>query len=169
MAEQDEFRRITDFYHHLTDGMRSAEYDAGWIKGVYPTEKLIRDSISENELFIAVSDDGVVGAMILNHDHADGYEDTRWKTDAKRNEVMVIHALGISQACQRRGIAKQMVAYAIDLSRREGMKAVRLDVLGMNLPAQRLYSALGFSYIGTMKLFYENTGSTDFMLYEIVL
>ena len=46
------------------------------------------------------------------------------------------------------------------------MKAVRLDVLKGNVPAERLYKGMGFHYVSTVKLFYEDTGRVDFELYE---
>ena len=48
-------------------------------------------------------------------------------------------------------------------------RAITLALLGGNLPAQRLYEGLGFAYMGTVPLFYEDTGWTDFLLYEYVL
>ena len=42
-------------------------------------------------------------------------------------------------------------------------------MLGGNLPAEKLYTAAGFQYRGTIKLFYEDTGLTDFLLYELPL
>lgn len=51
----------------------------------------------------------------------------------------------------------------------QNIKAIRLDVLGGNIPASKLYESMGFKYIETLKLFYEDTGLTDFLLYELVL
>ena len=59
-----------------------------------------------------------------------------------------------------------MVQYAIRLARETGNKAVRLDMLKGNLPAQHLYDGLGFHYVDSLKLYYENTGRTDFDFYE---
>ena len=49
------------------------------------------------------------------------------------------------------------------------MKAVRLDVLEGNVPAERLYSGLGFSCVGMVPMFYEDTGWKNFKAYEYVL
>ena len=48
-------------------------------------------------------------------------------------------------------------------------KAIRLDVLAANVSAQRFYLSRGFEYCGTVKLFYEDTGLTEFLLYEYIL
>jgi ribosomal protein S18 acetylase RimI-like enzyme len=62
-----------------------------------------------------------------------------------------------------------MVRFAIETARAAGMKAIRLDVLKGNVPAERLYPAMGFTYVDTIKLFYEDTGRVDFELFELVL
>jgi len=168
-AITEEFDKTMGFYYHLIDSMQGAEYKPGWEKGVYPTEKFIQDSIKNAEMFIGINDNNIVSAMVMNHDYADGYENVMWQTNAKKDEITVIHALGISSAYQGQGIAKQMVVYAVQNSKDKKMKSIRLDVLGTNLPAQRLYTAMGFRYIDTVKLFYEDTGLTDFLLYELPL
>ena len=68
-----------------------------------------------------------------------------------------------------KGYAKELVRYALNLGRETGMKAVRLDVLEGNVPAERLYSGLGFSCVGMVPMFYEDTGWKNFKAYEYVL
>jgi ribosomal protein S18 acetylase RimI-like enzyme len=41
------------------------------------------------------------------------------------------------------GLAREMVQYAIDLAKRNGKRAIRLDVLRGNLPAEKMYTSLG--------------------------
>jgi len=62
-----------------------------------------------------------------------------------------------------------MVEYAIENCKNNGIKAIRLDVLASNRPAQKLYTTMGFICMNTIQLFYEDTGLTDFLLYELVL
>ena len=50
----------------------------------------------------------------------------------------------------------------------EGMKELVEELKG-NVPAERLYPAMGFTYVDTIKLFYEDTGRVDFELFELVL
>jgi len=165
----NDFENVMQFYYDLIESMQSAEFRPGWKKDIYPTRQFIRDSIVKNELFIAIIDDSIVGSMIMNHDYADGYSKIKWKITVEKNEIMVIHALGISQYYQGKGIAKKMVEYAIENCKNSGIKAIRLDVLASNKPAQKLYTAMGFIYMNTIQLFYEDTGLTDFLLYELVL
>ena len=90
-------------------------------------------------------------------------------SDALRSEFMVIHMLGVHNDFAGRGVAKEMVRFAIETAKAAGMKAIRLDVLEGNVPAERLYASLGFIYVDTIKLFYEDTGRVDFKLFELDL
>ena len=75
--------------------------------------------------------------------------------------------LGVHSDFAGQGLAKEMVRFAIGTAKTAGMKAIRLDVLKGNVPAERLYEDLGFIYVDTLKLFYEDTGRVDFELYEL--
>ena len=45
-----------------------------------------------------------------------------------------------------------MVAQSIEIARKGGYQALRLDVVPENIPAERLYEKLGFSFAGTKDL-----------------
>ena len=62
-----------------------------------------------------------------------------------------------------------IVSHAISAAKATGQKAVRVDVLKGNLPAVKLYESLGFKFIGEVELFYEDTGLTEFLLYEYLI
>ena len=81
----------------------------------------------------------------------------------------MIHALGIMPTSHGKGLGKQLVQEAIFAARKSNQKAIRLDVLSGNLPAMKLYEHMGFIYKQTLQLFYEDTGLTDFLLYELIL
>ena len=51
-----------------------------------------------------------------------------------------------------------MMREIISLAKKSERKAIRLDALATNIPAQRLYEKLGFVYRGKQNLFAENTG-----------
>ena len=168
-AKMEEYEKVIQFYCELIDSMQGIEFKPVWKMGVYPTEQLLRDSIEEGALFIAYMENNIAGAMILNHNCADEYKNIKWKIGAKNEEIMVIHLLAVSLSYQRKGIAKQMISNAIEICKRNSIKAIRLDILSTNLPAEKLYSSMGFQYIDSLKLFYEDTGLADFKLYELVL
>ena len=168
-ATREEYHEIIQFYCDLMDDMKDAEHKTAWKIGVYPTEQLFRDAIDKHTLYIANMGSVLVGAMILNHECAAEYAKAKWITEAKKEEVMVVHLLAVSLAYQRKGIAKQMLKYAVEICKKDSVKAIRLDILDDNSPAEKLYQSMGFHHAGTIKLFYEDTGLTDFNLYELVI
>ena len=168
-AKISELNDVMQYYYDITDDMKGSEFKPGWEKDVYPTREAVQNAIQNDELFIAVIDKTVVASMILNHECTDGYETASWNISATPEEIISIHALGVSVKQQGKGISKQMVQKAIDYCMSQNIKAIRLDVLGGNIPASKLYESMGFKYIETLKLFYEDTGLTDFLLYELVL
>ena len=168
LAKPDEYEAVRMFYHSLIDAIADLPYGAGWKKDIYPSKELLKDSIDTEELYIA--EDGVIiGAMVVNHECNEGYRKFDWPTKAEDSEIVLIHALGVDPAYSGKGIAKQMVRFVIDKAGADGMKAIRLDVLKGNLPAEKLYAGLGFTYLHTLKMFYEDTGWTDYELYEYSL
>lgn len=168
-ACESNYQDIRAFYHSLIDAMQSADYHIGWEKDIYPAPEFLQDSIQREELFIGVENKKIVAAMVLNHQCNDGYEKYQWPTKAERDEVMVLHALGVHPACAGKGLAKQMVTFAIEKARKNHQKALRLDVLKGNVPAEKLYSGMGFKYLHTLPMYYEDTGWTDYELYELRL
>ena len=51
----------------------------------------------------------------------------------------------------------------------KNITAIRLDVLGGNIPAEKAYTRMGFVYRGTINMFYEDTGWTGYRLFEYVV
>ena len=98
-----------------------------------------------------------------------GYAKAQWSIYAEPEEVAIIHILCVHPRHAGCGYAKQLLDWAISHAKRQGKKAIRLDVLQGNLPAERLYRGKGFQYIDTIRMFYEDTGWTDFGLYEYPL
>lgn len=62
-----------------------------------------------------------------------------------------------------------MVKEVIRIAGERHQRAIRLDVLNGNMPALKLYESMGFEHRRTTQMFYEDTGWTDYLLYELVL
>ena len=168
-ATVDQYQDIRLFYHHIIDGIAQMPYGAGWIKDVYPSPDFLRESIDNEEMFIAMENEKISAAMVLNHSGNESYREYNWPTAADDSEVMVIHALGVDPEKAGKGYGRKMVQFAVNTARQHQRKVIRLDVLKGNVPAERLYSGMGFCYLHTLPMFYEDTGWTDFELYEYVL
>ena len=168
-ARPDEFAAVQNFYHKLIDMMEGSEFHPRWEKYVYPSDDFLRSSIERGELYVGMLGEEIAAAMVINGEGAEGYAGAPWSVRTADGEFSVIHALGVLPPHHGRGFARELVRAAIGEARAKDMKALRLDVLNGNLPAVRLYESEEFRLVSRVKLFYEDTGLTDFLLYEYAL
>ncbi|MDL2302367.1 GNAT family N-acetyltransferase [Lachnospiraceae bacterium OttesenSCG-928-D06] len=169
LADCTEFDKVRLFYHLMTENLMCAEYSPGWKRDIYPTPDYLRESIDNKELYIGEMDGQYVSVMIINHEANEGYEQIEWPTKAEAHEIYMIHALGVHPDFFGKGLADKMVREVFSLGKKNGVKVVRLDVLKGNVPAEKLYEKIGFKQINTIQMYYEDTGWTDYELYEYVL
>lgn len=169
LATTEETDSVEKLYHSLTDAMQGSKFDPGWRKGVYPTREFLQRSVENGEMYVATEDGRTVSCMVVNHESNEGYNNVEWSVDVSDAELLVIHALGVHPEFSGRGIAKQMVRKVFDIAAERNVKTVRLDVLDGNIPAEKAYVKMGFVCRGTAKMFYEDTGLTDYKLFEYLL
>lgn len=70
---------------------------------------------------------------------------------------------------QGKGVGRIIVKNILDIARAEHKKAVRLDVLGACKAAERLYINCGFQFVEAKEMFYEDTGWTEYKMFELNL
>ncbi|MCH5184257.1 MAG: GNAT family N-acetyltransferase [Oscillospiraceae bacterium] len=168
-ADEQEFTAVRAFYHLLTDAMADAPYSPGWKKGIYPSDEDLQTALREQTLFLGTEDGEIVAVMVRNHACVEDYALANWQVEALPEEVTVLHMLGVHPSYRGKGLAKELVKWAIADAKKRGQKAIRLDVLTGNLPAERLYPALGFRWMGRFDVYYPDTGRTKYDLFEYVL
>ena len=168
-ASESEYGTVRAFYHALIDALEHAEFSPGWEKDIYPTPLFLMESIRNGELYMGIMDGEIVSCMVLNHKCNEGYQKVKWSVDASDKDVLFIHILGVAPEFGGRGIAKDMVRNAFDTACRQHINVLRLDVLQGNTPAVKAYTKMGFQYMDTIQMFYEDTGWTNYELFECVI
>lgn len=165
-ANDDEFAFIKDFYWDLIDSMKEQNDKIGWKKGIYPTDAFLQDSLSNKELFTLKNDDRLYGCVILNNQCNEGYADVQWSLNCHVEEILIPHALAVSPAQQGNEIGKKLVEEILKYAKSENKKSVRLDILGTNIVAEKLYTKCGFRFVQVKTMFYEDTGWTEYKMFE---
>ncbi|SFP80531.1 Acetyltransferase (GNAT) family protein [Oscillibacter sp. PC13] len=168
-AEWCDLPYLLTFYNRIIDCTENMNIYARWKRGMHPTEQAIKAYMEGQAMYLYMDEDNAAGAMAVTMEQGDGYHDIAWEVMADDHEVAVIHILGVNPDYQGKGIGKQMIEKAIQLAKDSNKKAIRLDALASNIPAQHLYEGRGFQYKGKRNLFAENTGWTDFFFYEMRL
>ena len=170
-AEKEDFYKIRSLYWNLIDQEQDDSSFPHWKKGIHPSDEMIQDSIDTGQLYVLSDDDDdddeIAACVIANDERVDGYSDAPWQIDS--DEVIVLHVLAVHPDHRGKGLARRLVENVIELERKAGKKALRLDVIENNTAAEKLYQKLGFRYIQTRTLYYDVVGEMTFKLYELVL
>lgn len=168
-ATEKDFVRLTHFYRDVIMKTKNIDVYAKWVYGRHPTDEMIMEYIREGAMYFCEKDGFVISAAAVTPYQGEEYHHTAWSVEAADDEVAVIHILCVDPKQQKQGIAKGTIGLVIKLCQSLGKKAVRLDALSCNTPAQRLYEAVGFIKKGQERWFADNVGWMDFFLYEFVL
>lgn len=144
-----------------------AEY-ARWNYGRHPTDEMIIGRINGGYMYYTEENGELTSAVAVTPFQGEDYHSVKWNIDAGNYEISVVHILCISPKKQKCGFAKSVMNEIISMAREAGKKAVRLDALGCNKPAHKLYESLGFRKCGCQTWFADNTGWIDFFLYEFL-
>ena len=162
----DELDAVTEFYDSATAYLEATINYPMWTHGEYPARGDVTEAIANGSQYAAMIGDRVVGAFVADCDPRGDYTCGDWSVYIPEGGYLVVHALGVDHTVARQGIAREMMRYVLDLAKREGLPAVRLDVVPTNTPARALYEGLGFRFAGIydLKRGFENI--PVFSLYE---
>lgn len=169
MASIEEFDSVRVFYWNLIDKIAGHNNTVGWKKDVYPSEAFLKESIENSELYVLDSENGLLSCVIVNNSWNDGYNGITWSIDCERKDVIVPHALAVRFDIQGKGIGEKVMSDIINIAKSENKKTIRLDIIDGNIAAERLYKKMGFKYVQTERMYYPDTGWTDFSMYELIL
>lgn len=168
-AASDDLDTIRSIYWELLDSSEEYASILRWKKDIYPADEDWLSYIAKGEMHLIWDECNLFGAVALAKSQPEDYRKVRWTVDARDDEVAVAHLLAIRPQYQGQGYATAVLQELVKLAKKLGKKALRLDAIGTNKPAQRLYDKFGFTNCGTEQLYYESTGLTKFVFYELRL
>ena len=157
---------VKRYYINVIENTPEIETYARWVYGKHPTDEGLRSYIENGEMYMLTDQDTVVGMVaIVMHQGLD-YEAVPWAEKLGNDQVATLHLLAVRPEHRGRAIGNTILELASELAKQNGKRAMRLDVLESNLPAQRMYEKAGYVYRGKQRWYAENTGWTNFLLYE---
>lgn len=138
----------------------------GWLRGVYPTVKVVETGLSRDDLYV-LEDDGVVVAVCrLNAEQVDCYFTAPWRYEAPPEQVFVLHTLVVDPQQKGKGYGSAFIAYYEDLARRLGCMVVRIDTNARNEKARRLYARLGYREAAVVPTVFNGIPGVQLVLLE---
>ena len=112
----------------------------------YPNKDILSEDISKGELILAMVDEKIFGAFVMNEVADEDYYKANWQYPKER--WCVVHRLCVSPDVHRQGLATKMMEYAECSAKEQGYGAIHLDTFSGNPKALSLYHKLGFVDVG---------------------
>ena len=160
---------ITAIYDAILDREEAGPVYTNWQRGKYPTADTARQALEAGTLYMGEDSGFLWGVVNLNGIQLPEYDALPWSIPADREQVGVIHTLCIQPAFGGRGLARRMVAFCEAEARRQGKTVMRLETWEGNLPANRMYPALGYRYAGAAEFFFQGFLRETLNCYEKAL
>ncbi len=139
-------RRMTEADLDKVAEMEKEIFSTPWSKAGF--EESLRQSYSH--FYVVVMDD-IVGYCGVHNLGGDGE----------------ISNVAVDEKYRGKGIAYEMLQFAMNEMRKEGVEAFTLEVRASNTPAIKLYEKLGFSNAGVRKNFYENPTEDAIIMWKM--
>lgn len=155
-ANFDDVNNVEKLYNDVLDYEAENDSYTNWQKGLYPTRKYAETAISLGSLYVGIENDELVGSVILNHIQPEEYTKVNWKVKVEENDVMVIHTLCIKPNCRKMGFGTRFVDFSERLAKGYSCNVMRLDTYEGNIPAATLYTKLGYRYVGSVEVNFQN-------------
>lgn len=167
-AEIEESVKILQFYQNVIDSIEFSEFKPKWSRN-YPDLEFIETSIANGELYVYNENERIISCVVLNNRFNPEYEGIDWTSNAKSDEITIIHTFAVDSDFSGRGIGKEIFNQIKKIAIENNHKSIRLDIIDGNIGAQRIFEAFGFEYVDTIEVFHNAVGLQKFHLYEIVL
>lgn len=169
-ATEKDLDGIENLYKNVVEFLQSHENYPGW-NSEYPVRADAEEGLNMGALYVAVENpkETVVGTFMLKHRPEPGYENADWGNDFAYNEIYVVYTFAVRCDYFGNKVSDLMMDFILKEAKKDGMKAVRLDVVERNEPAIRLYERHGFQYTGTIDEGLSEYGLPWFKTYQYIL
>lgn len=164
-CSSNDINRVSEFYDNVILWLDNNINYPKWKYKIYPSIDSVKYNILNNNQYMVIDNNEIIGAFVLNDDPEGSYYKGKWSKDISK--YMVIHGLCVDNNYYGKGIGSKIVNYCIDYGKRLGYLGVRLDIVPSNLPARNLYERLGFKYIGDYDLDRNIEDIPVFSLFEL--
>ncbi len=131
-----------------------------WTKGFPPNEESFKNDLVNNEIYVAMLDNKIVGVMTFLLDGEEDYTeiDGSWINEDK---YLTIHRIAVSKECYGKGIGYKLIDFAKDYCLKNGYYNIRIDTHVRNFDMKKLLTRNGFVYTGIIKLRNKNNDLRD--------
>ena len=166
-AKESEREAIHGFYEEVCRRLEGEDYGPAWHYGIYPADEELDEHIRAGEMFCARSEGQIAAAMVIEGQDDPIYREVDW--EIREEPIHVLHLLAVHPDFRGSGLSRAMLSFLRERAERMGAKAIHLDVVTGNLPAEKLYRGAGFRFVEEREVWYPDTGTIRVALYEYPL
>ena len=148
-AECD-LERIMELVADAQSWFRKQNIDQ-WRDG-YPTRKIISSDILVNENYIVELNGIAVATFVTSFAGEPTYSEIKGKGWLNGNRYAVVHRIAVADEYRRKGIAREILHYAEELSLEQGITDIRIDTHCDNVAMRSLLKKLGYVHCGRITL-----------------
>ena len=148
-AEKD-VERIMELVADAQNWFRGQEIDQ-WQDG-YPTREIILSDILGGENYLVEYNGVIVATCVVSFAGEPTYDEVYGKGWLNENRYAVVHRIAVADECRRKGIAKEILHYAEELSAERGIADIRIDTHRDNVAMRSLLKKLGYTHCGRITL-----------------
>jgi|TARA_B100000795_G_scaffold182944_1_gene138664 ribosomal protein S18 acetylase RimI-like enzyme len=128
----------------------------------YPSKNAFENDIKRNELYVLISDNTIIGCMVLTPNMDTEYIPINWLTGNDNN--LYIHRLAIHPKNQGKGFAQILMDFAEQYAIHNNYISIRLDTFSKNVRNQKFYEIRGFKRLG--EIHFPKQSEFPFYCYE---
>jgi ribosomal protein S18 acetylase RimI-like enzyme len=131
----------------------------------YPSEKVLKEDIELEQIWKMLSNDQIVGIIVLSEIKDKVYDRVQWLRKDSKN--LYIHRLAVHPDFQRQGLARKMMDFAEDYGKENNFESIRLDTFSKNKRNQKFYESR--NYVKLERIYFPKQSSHPFYCYELIL
>lgn len=148
-GSEKDLPQIALIYDDILKEEESGRTSVGWVRGIYPTEAVIKNGLAAEDLFVMTVSGETVAAARINNTQSTEYRHAAWqKRDILPHEVMVLHTLTVSPRHSGKGFGTAFVRFYEEYAKLNSCRVLRMDTVTTNFAARSLYRKLGFHEVG---------------------
>lgn len=147
-AELKDIPRVMEIVADAKRSLKKHKVDQ-W-QGDYPTAAAFEQDVANDELYVLCHGEDIAGFLMVTSRPEPCYDDItdgKWSSDAP---YCVMHRTAVAAEYRGSGMAEYLVRCAEDISRKSGVKYLRVDTHRKNKPMQHLLRESGFRYRGNI-------------------
>ena len=149
-GEEVDLERVMELVADAQNWFRRQGIDQ-WQDG-YPTREIILSDIAGGENYIVEHNGVVVATCVISFAGEPTYNEIKGKGWLNGNRYAVVHRIAVADEFRRKGIAKEILHYAEELSVEQGVADIRIDTHRDNVAMRSLLKKLGYTHCGRITL-----------------